>query len=453
MMMKHKLIKNIRIVDDGKEFISDVYIKGERIEQIASNISLSTTLAFDEINGEELVLIPGMIDAHVHFREPGLTYKGNMSSESAAAIAGGVTSIMDMPNTAPSVLSVDVLEQKYEIASNSSLANYSFFMGLSKDNIEEALKVSTEDVCGLTDDGLYFDETHPTLCNSLEYLEKIFSASEHLIALHSENDYIIKRNYDSARNKFKEFIPPHYHSIIRSSEACYTSTKEIVDLAKKYNTRFHLLHVSTGAEAELFQNTAPMRSKRLTAETTIHHLFFNTDDYELLGNLIKWNPSVKSVADNKKLLQALKDNRIDIVATDHAPHTIGEKIGLYDTVKPGGPMVQHALLALLEFYSRGELSLVDVVKKSSNGVADLYRIKERGYIREGYFADLVLVDLNKKYRVTEENIKYKCSWSPFLDYTFHASINSVFVNGQIAFNDDVVIANQCGKRLKFEKIR
>jgi dihydroorotase len=358
-----------------------------------------------------------------------------------------------MPNTAPSVLSVDVLEQKYEIASNSSLANYSFFMGLSKDNIEEALKVSTEDVCGLTDDGLYFDETHPTLCNSLEYLEKIFSASEHLIALHSENDYIIKRNYDSARNKFKEFIPPHYHSIIRSSEACYTSTKEIVDLAKKYNTRFHLLHVSTGAEAELFQNTAPIRSKRLTAETTIHHLFFNTDDYELLGNLIKWNPSVKSVADNKKLLQALKDNRIDIVATDHAPHTIGEKIGLYDTVKPGGPMVQHALLALLEFYSRGELSLVDVVKKSSNGVADLYRIKERGYIREGYFADLVLVDLNKKYRVTEENIKYKCSWSPFLDYTFHASINSVFVNGQIAFNDDVVIANQCGKRLKFEKIR
>jgi len=349
MMMKHKLIKNIRIVDDGKEFISDVYIKGERIEKIASNISLSPTLAFDEINGEELLLMPGMIDAHVHFREPGLTYKGNMSSESAAAVAGGITSIMDMPNTVPSVLSVDVLEQKYEIASNSSLANYSFFMGLSKDNLDEALKVSTEDVCGLTDDGLYFDEAHPTLCNSLDYLEKIFSSSEHLIALHSENDYLIKKNYDNARNKFKEFIPPYYHSIIRSSEVCYTSTKEIVDLAKKHNTRFHLLHVSTGAEAKLFH--------------------------------------------------------------------------------------------------------IDVVKKSSNGVADLYRIKERGYIREGYFADLVLVDLNKKYRVTEENIKYKCSWSPFLDYTFHASINSVFVNGQIVFNDDVVIASQCGKRLKFEKIR
>jgi dihydroorotase len=453
MMMKHKLIKNIRIVDDGKEFISDVYIKGERIEKIASNISLSPTLAFDEINGEELLLMPGMIDAHVHFREPGLTYKGNMSSESAAAVAGGITSIMDMPNTVPSVLSVDVLEQKYEIASNSSLANYSFFMGLSKDNLDEALKVSTEDVCGLTDDGLYFDEAHPTLCNSLDYLEKIFSSSEHLIALHSENDYLIKKNYDNARNKFKEFIPPYYHSIIRSSEVCYTSTKEIVDLAKKHNTRFHLLHVSTGAEAKLFHNYQPLRSKRLTAETTIHHLFFNTHDYEHLGNLIKWNPSVKSLSDNKALLQALKENRIDIVATDHAPHTIGEKIGLYDTVKPGGPMVQHALLALLEFYFRGELSLLDVVKKSSNGVADLYRIKERGYIREGYFADLVLVDLNKKYRVTEENIKYKCSWSPFLDYTFHASINSVFVNGQIVFNDDVVIASQCGKRLKFEKIR
>lgn len=453
MMMKHKLIKNIRIVDDGKEFISDVYIKGERIEKIASNISLSPTLAFDEINGEELLLMPGMIDAHVHFREPGLTYKGNMSSESAAAVAGGITSIMDMPNTVPSVLSIDVLEQKYEIAANSSLTNYSFFMGLSKDNLEEALNVSTEDVCGLTDDGLYFDEAHPTLCNSLEYLEKIFSSSEHLIALHSEDDQIIKKNHEKARDEFKEFIPPHYHSIIRSSEACRASTKSILDLAKKHNTRFHLLHVSTGSEAELFQNNEPLKSKRITAETTIHHLFFNTDDYERLGNLIKWNPSVKSAADNQALIAALNENRIDIVATDHAPHTIGEKIGLYDAVKPGGPMVQHALMALLELYFKGQLTLTDVVKKSSNGVADLYRIKERGYIREGYYADLVLVDLNKKFKVKEDNIKYKCKWSPFLDYTFNASINRVFVNGQTAYVEDEVNTSQTGKRLKFEKIR
>jgi dihydroorotase len=453
MIMKHTIIKNARIVDDGKDFISDVYIKGERIEKIASNISLSSQQAFDEIDGEELLLVPGMIDAHVHFREPGLTYKGNMSSESAAAVAGGITSIMDMPNTVPSVLTIDVLEQKYDIAANSSLANYSFFMGLSKDNLEEALRVSTEDVCGLTDDGLYFDEAHPTLCNSLDYLEKIFSTSEHLIALHSEEDQIIKRNYEKARDEFKEFIPPHYHSIIRSSEACYASSKKVVDLAKKHNTRFHLLHVSTGAEAELFQNNEPLRSKRITAETTIHHLFFNTDDYERLGNLIKWNPAVKSLADNKALLNALSDNRIDIVATDHAPHAIGEKIGLYDNVKPGGPMVQNALLALLEFYFQGRLTLNQVVQKTSNGVADLYRIKERGSIREGYFADLVLVDLNKKFKVTEENIRYKCKWSPFIDYTFNASINKVFVNGHKAYSDDQLNVGSLGKRLKFEKNR
>ena len=452
-MMKHTLIKNIRIVDDGKDFISDIYIKNERIEKVATNISLPQALSVEEINGDGLVLIPGMIDAHVHFREPGLTYKGDMQSESAAALAGGITSIMDMPNTVPGVLTTELLEQKYALASTSCLTNYSFFMGLSKDNLDEALRVSTEDVCGLTDDGLYFDEAHPTLCNSLGYLEKIFSSSEHLIALHSEEDQLINKNYEKARDEFKEFIPPHYHSIIRSSDACVSSTKEILSLARRYNTRFHLLHVSTGAEAALFESGVDIRDKRITAETTIHHLFFNTNDYEKLGNLIKWNPSVKSLEDNHVLLDALKDNRIDIVATDHAPHAIGEKIGLYDAVKPGGPMVQHALLALLEYYFRGELSLVDIVRKSSNSVADLFRIKERGYLREGYYADLVLVDLEKKYKVTEGNIQYKCGWSPFLDYTFNTSINRVFVNGQTAHVGDKLVANQSGMRLKFEKIR
>jgi dihydroorotase len=324
---------------------------------------------------------------------------------------------------------------------------------LSKDNLEEALKASTEDICGLTDDGLYFDEAHPTLCNSLDYLEKIFSSSEHLIALHSEQDAIIKKNYEKAKDEFKEFIPLHYHSIIRSSEACIASTKEILSIAKKHKTRFHLLHVSTGEEASLFDSTESLRSKRLTAETTIHHLFFNTDDYERLGNLIKWNPSVKSVVDNRELLHALQENRIDIVATDHAPHVLGEKIGLYDTVKPGGPMVQHALLAVLEFYFKGQLTLSQVVQKTSNGVADLYRIKDRGYIREGYFADLVLVDLTRPYKVTESNINYKCHWSPFLSYTFSSSIDTVFVNGVKAYSNQKLNTNLSGKRIKFEKIR
>lgn len=451
--MRYTLIKQARIVDDGKDFVADVLIKGERIEKIASTITVPTQVNFEEINAEGLLLIPGMIDAHVHFREPGLTYKGNMRSESVAALSGGITSIMDMPNTVPAVLNLETLEHKYAIAAEHCLTNYSFFMGLSKNNLEEALRVSTEDVCGLTDDGLYFDEAHPTLCNSLDFLEKIFSRSEHLIALHSEQDAIIKKNYDKARDEFKEFIPIHYHSVIRSAEACYTSSKEIISIAQKYNTRFHLLHVSTGEEANLFNNDVPLRSKRLTSETTIHHLFFNTHDYELLGNLIKWNPSVKSKSDNDILINALKNNTIDIIATDHAPHVLGEKIGLYDAVKPGGPMVQHALLATFEFYFKGELSLNDVVQKTSNGVADLYRIKERGYVREGYYADLVLVDLNRTFKVTESNIHYKCKWSPFLNYNFNSSINAVFVNGRKAFTNNVIHDELTGKRLKFEKIR
>ncbi|MEY2812591.1 MAG: hypothetical protein RI991_1586 [Bacteroidota bacterium] len=451
--MKHTLIKNARIIDDGKDYFADVYIKGNRIEKVSASINLPIETKYDEVNAEGLVLMPGMIDAHVHFREPGLTYKGNMRSESAAAISGGITSIMDMPNTVPAVLTLDILEQKYGIAAENCLTNYSFFMGLSKDNLEEALRASTEDVCGLTDDGLYFDESHPTLCNSLDYLEKIFSSSEHLIALHSEQDAVIKKNYEKARDEFKEFIPLHYHSIIRSSEACITSTKEILSIARKHNTRFHLLHVSTGDEAKLFDNTEPSRSKRLTAEATVHHLYFNTDDYERLGNLIKWNPSVKSALDNRELLEAIKENRIDIVATDHAPHALGEKIGLYDAVKPGGPMVQHALLGVLEFYFKGKLTLNQVVQKTSNGVADLYRIKDRGFIREGYYADLVLVDLETPYKVTESNINYKCNWSPFLSYTFSSTINTVFVNGNKACSNQNLISEIPGKRLKFEKIR
>ena len=451
--MTHKLIKNVRIVDDGKDFIGDVYIKGDRIEKIAPGISLSSHLSFDEINAERLVLIPGMIDAHVHFREPGLTYKGDMRSESSAAIAGGITSIMDMPNTDPAVLSIDVLEQKYARAAASCHTNYSFFMGLSKDNLEEALRVSSEDVCGLTDDGLYFDEEHPTLCNSISFLEKIFSSSPHLIALHSEDDTIIRNNYIKCKKEYGEFIPPSAHTQIRSVDACFHSSKSVTELAAKHNTRLHLLHISTGKEAGMFNSSLPLKYKRITSETTIHHLCFNTEDYDRLGNLIKWNPSVKYKSDNQELLEALKSNQIDIVATDHAPHAIGEKIGLYDRVKPGGPMVQHALLALLDFYHQGKLSLNEVVQKTSNGVAELYRIKERGFIREGYFADLVLVDLKKSNVVREENLLYKCNWSPFLFHEFKSSIDTVIINGEISFTKNKICASSSGYRLKFEKIR
>ena len=451
--MKHILIRNARIVDDGNEYYSDLYITRGRIERIAANIRLSPQLQVEEINAEHLLLIPGMIDAHVHFREPGLTYKGDMRSESSAAIAGGITSIMDMPNTDPAVLTIDLLEQKYAKAAQSCHTNFSFFMGLSKDNLEEALRVSSEDVCGLTDDGLYFDEEHPTLCNSISFLEKIFSSSPHLIALHSEDDTIIRNNYIKYKKEYGDFIPPSAHTEIRSVDACFQSSKLVTELAAKHNTRLHLLHISSGKEAGLFNSSLPLKEKRVTSETTIHHLCFNNEDYDRLGNLIKWNPSIKFKSDNQQLLEALKNNQIDIVATDHAPHAIGEKIGLYDRVKPGGPMVQHALLALLDFYHQGKLSLKEIVQKTSNGVAELYRIKERGYIREGYYADLVLIDLSKSNVVREDNLLYKCNWSPFLFHEFKSSIDTVFINGDIAYTKNEICASSSGHRLKFEKIR
>lgn len=451
--MSHTVLKNARLIDDGNDFIADVYIKGSHIEKIGAGINLSPTLKFEEIDAEGLLLIPGMIDAHVHFREPGFTQKGNMQSESAAALSGGITSIMDMPNKNPPVLTLETLEENFSLAAKNCLTNYSFFMGLSKYNMDEALQISTENVCGLTDDGLYFDKDYPTLCNSLDFVEKLFSKSEHLIALHSEDDIIIHENYLQAKDQFNDFIPPHYHSIIRSSEACLASTQQLLSIARKHNTRFHLLHISTEAEVNLFDKHTSIESKRITAETTIHHLYFNTTDYERLGNLIKWNPSIKSISDNHALLDALQDNRIDIVATDHAPHTYSEKIGLYDTVKPGGPMVQHALLAMLDFYHLGKLTLVQVVQKTSNDVAKLYKIKHRGFIREGYWADLVLIDLHRPYRVADLNINYKCKWSPFLNHTFNSSIDTVFVNGRKVYSEGKLDMSFRGKRLQFEKFR
>jgi dihydroorotase len=451
--LKHIIIRNARIINEGKDTRGDVLVVRDRIEKIGGSIGLPSYINFNEINADNLVLIPGMIDAHVHFREPGLTYKGSIQTESAAAVSGGITSFMDMPNTLPNVLTREILEDKYKIASRSSLCNYSFFMGLSKDNLEEALQTSTEDVCGLTDDGLYFHQEGSLLCNDLDYLEKLFARSSHLVALHSENDAIITSNLFRLKKQYGEFIPPSYHSFIRDQDACLTSTIKLLELAKKFNNRLHLLHISTGPESELFDQNSDVRSKRITSEACVHHLYFNTNDYEELGNLIKWNPSIKSLVDQQTLRHNLYTDKIDIIATDHAPHALNEKIGTYMDVKPGGPMVQHALLVLLEMYHQHKISLEKIVEKTSHNVADAYRIRERGYIREGYFADLVLLDLNEDVLVTTENIRYRCKWSPLIGNVLRGQVKKVMVNGHWAFDNDMVNDACLGMRMKFEKER
>jgi dihydroorotase len=450
--LSHIVIRNARIINEGQDFFGDVYIVKDRIEKIGTRIEPPSYIHYKEINAEGLLLIPGMIDAHVHFREPGLTYKGTIRSESEAAVAGGVTSFMDMPNTLPNVLTRDILEEKYSIASESSHCNYSFFMGLCQDNMEEALKISTEDVCGLTDDGLYV-EGGKLLCNEPEYLEHLFARSPHLVALHSEDDNIIAANLIRFKKEFAEFIPPAYHSLIRDHEACLSSTTRLLEQTKKYKNRLHLLHVSTGPESELFEYAEDIRSKRITAEACVHHLFFNTNDYEDLGNLIKWNPSIKGIDDQKTLRHNLYMNKIDIISTDHAPHALNEKIGSYRDVKPGGPMVQHALPVLLEMYHQHKISLEKIVEKTSHHVAEIYRIRERGYIREGYYADLVLIDLDDINLITTHSLRYKCEWSPLLGYALKSQIKKVLVNGQLKYDDGLIYQGSPGKRLYFEKDR
>jgi dihydroorotase len=453
MTMSHTIIKNARIINENNNFHGDVYIRNDRIERIDATIGLPANIQCKEIDAKDNILIPGMIDAHVHFRDPGLTYKGDIETESSAAIAGGVTTFMDMPNTLPNVLTKKILEEKYSRASERSFGNFSFFMGLTQDNLEEALKISTEDVCGLTDDGLYFDRNNSLLCNSPDYLEKLFSRSEHLVALHSEDESIIKANFIKSKQKWNGKIPPSDHSEIRSALACLSSTKKLVELTKKHKNRLHLLHVSTGAEALLFDHETPTHEKRITAEACVHHLYFNTEDYWQLGNKIKWNPSIKSKENQFALLQALHDNKIDMIATDHAPHDWKEKLGNYEEVKPGGPMIQHALPVLLEMYHKNQISLEKIVEKTSHQVAEVYRIKERGFIREGYFADLVMVDLNDPWKVTADNVEYKCQWSPVMGKTFRSKIKKVFVNGVLAFDEGKTKERPAGMRLKFDKTR
>lgn len=447
------IIRNASIVNEGKCSVADILISNDRIEKIAPSISLKNQEIITEINAEGLHLLPGVIDDQVHFREPGLTHKGSIYSESKAAIAGGITSFMEMPNTIPNTLTQELLEEKYVAASKTALANYSFFMGINQNNLEEALKTNNETVCGITDDGLYFNNDEGILANYPEFLEKLFSRSESLVALHSEDDSIIKNNTNFYREKFGETIPFEFHPKIRSEEACVAATKRVLEIAKKHNNRLHLFHISTLAEANLFENLLPINEKRITAEACVHHLWFSEADYAKLGSKIKWNPAVKSEKDKNGLLAALLENKLDIIATDHAPHTIKEKSGTYFKSMSGGPLVQHALPAMLEFYHEGKISLEKIAEKMSHHVAEIYRIKERGYIREGYYADLVLVDLNQKWQVTPQNILYKCQWSPFENQLFKSKIVKTFVNGNLVYDEGIINEGKQGERLLFSKIR
>jgi dihydroorotase len=447
------LIRNAFVVNEGKIEVKDVLIVNERIEKIDCSIILKSKIKYEEINAEGLYLIPGAIDDQVHFRDPGLTHKATIFSESKAAVAGGITSFMDMPNTVPNTLTLKLLEEKYELASRTSLANYSFFMGISKDNLEEALKINNEDVCGITDDGLYFNNEVGIIANYPDFLEKLFSRTNTIVALHSEDDAIIKHNLEQYKKQFGENIPFNYHPLIRSEEACLSATKRVLEIAKKHNNRLHLYHISTEAEADLFDNTILIRDKRITAEACVHHLWFSDKDYDQLGAKIKWNPAIKSEKDKIGLLNALLNDKLDIIATDHAPHTIDEKSGNYFSALSGGPLVQHALPAMLELFHQGKISLEKIVEKMAHNVAEIYRIKERGYIREGYYADLVLVDLNKSSEVTSKTILYKCKWSPFEGQHFQSRIIKTFVNGDLVYDGILLNNNNAGMRLKFEKDR
>ena len=448
--MRKLLIKQARVVNEGEIKLGDLLISGERIEKIAPSI---TSVHADSIDAEGLYVIPGMIDDQVHFREPGLTHKGDIFSESKAAVAGGITSFMDMPNTLPNTLTVALLENKYSIAARKSLANYSFFMGISLNNIEEALRTDPQDVCGISDDGLYVSSEESILANYPDFLDNLFQRANTLVALHCEDDTIIKRNLAQCEQEFGDQIPVHLHSTIRDENACFEATKRVLEIARRHHARLHLLHISTLAEANLLDKNIPIQQKRITAEACVPHLWFSDGDYKRLANKIKWNPSIKTQTDKNGLLQSLRNKQLDSIATDHAPHLLCEKQGNYFQVKSGAPLVQHALPVLLELYHQGKISLEQIVEKTSHHVADIYQIQERGYLREGYYADVVLLDIHHPWQVNAANLLYKCKWSPFDNYHFKSKVMQVLVNGHLVYNHGHFNETIKGKRLRFDKIR
>lgn len=443
------LIRNASVVNEGRIFTADVLIKNGRIEKIGESIQLTDRANIVEIDATGLHLLPGCIDDQVHFREPGLTHKADIYTESRAAVAGGITSFMEMPNTVPNTLTQELLEQKYQIGAQKSIANYSFFMGASNDNVEEILKTDPANVCGVK--VFMGSSTGNMLVDNEKVLEKIFSSTPALIATHCEDEETIRHNLAKYKEKYGEEIPARCHPEIRPAEACYKSSQLAVSLAKKYNSRLHILHISSAIETALFRNDIPLEKKRITSEACIHHLWFSDDDYEQKGNFIKWNPAVKSKNDRDAIWEALLDNRIDVIATDHAPHTLEEKQRKYLEAPSGGPLVQHSLVAMLDFYHKGKITLERIAQKMSHSVARCFKIKERGFIREGYFADLVLVNLNQPTTVTKENLLYKCKWSPFEGVTFKSAVVHTFVNGNLVFSNNKIIESTQGQRLSFER--
>ncbi len=445
--MESILITNAHIVNEGKIFSSDILIKGSRIERIDPRISAEGVKKVLDTEGK--YVFPGVIDDQVHFREPGLTHKANIFTESRAAVAGGVTTYMEMPNTVPNALTQELLEDKYQIASRSSLANYSFFMGASNDNLEEVLKTDPKTVCGIK--VFMGSSTGNMLVDNEATLEGLFSKVSMIIATHCEDEATIRKNSKDYREQFGEEVPIRYHPVIRSEEACYRSSSMAAGLAKKHGARLHILHISTAKELELFDNTLPLKEKKITSEACIHHLWFDDRDYEEKGAFIKWNPAVKTEKDKNAIFQAVLDGTIDVIATDHAPHTLEEKSGTYFNAPSGGPLVQHSLVAMLDFHHQGRISLEQIAEKMSHNPAILFEIQDRGYIREGYFADLAVVDLNAPWKVSKDNIRAKCGWSPFEGHEFSSSVTQTLVSGHLAYSNNQLDESQMGERISFDR--
>ena len=442
------LIKNAKIVNEGSIFNGDILIEGEFITKIDTSISAKS--ANENIfDAEGKYVIPGMIDDQVHFREPGLTHKANIETESRAAIAGGITSFIEMPNTNPQTTTIEKLNSKFAIAKETSFANYSFMFGGTNDNLEEILKVDPKQVAGLK---LFLgSSTGDMLVDNPEVLEKIFSSTNLLISVHCEDEATIRANTEVYKERYGDNIPINLHPIIISEEACYLSSSQAIKLAEKTGARLHVFHLSTGKETDLFTNKIPLKDKKITAEVCIHHLWFSDKDYDEKGTLIKWNPAVKTEKDRAQLLKALLDDRIDVIATDHAPHTIEEKSNVYTKAPSGGPLVQHALPALLEMHHRGQISIEKIVEKTAHNPAILFEVEKRGYIKEGYYADLVIVDLNNPWTVNKDNILYKCGWSPFEGTTFKSRISHTFVNGGLAYKNFKFYDTKYAKQLTFDR--
>jgi dihydroorotase len=443
-MKERTLIKNISIVNEAQIIVADILIYNGEIQKIAEIIDGINAKIID---GTGKYLFPGIIDGQVHFREPGLTHKGDLYTESKAAVAGGVTSFIDMPNTVPNVLTMDILNEKYRIASEKSLANFGFFLGVNGDNLDDVLKLDTSILLGVSDDGLYFTKKGNLLADNPATMEKLFANCKSIIAIHSEKEQIVEENENIYREKYGDNVPVEFHPIIRSEKACYEATKRAIEIADKYKARLHILHLTTEAETHLFRNDIPLQEKNITTEVSVHHLWFSDIDYKRLGTLIKWNPAIKTEKDKNGLLKALLDDKIDIVTTDHAPHTLEEKQKPYFQSMSGAPIIQHSLNIMLEFYKQGLITLEKIVEKMCHNPAILYGIEKRGFIREGYFADLTIVDLNLSWTVHKENLLSKCGWSPLEGTSFQTKVMQTFVNGNLVYDNGVFNENARGKAL------